>query len=186
MSLEKKSLENRIGVGSRVYHLTAQGKLDYIEASCLAPMTYSSNVMSRKLGVGSRRHIVCGVTDDFSDWEKYGLLDHLIIHVQTFSSKISKLSFVLEDVKDCFAAEHSHVSPKRFVEVCGEDLWKKVKNRNLFGSLNKNQEKIWYKQNEKYDKSVVYVSEYKGDYELPEIWYPHAVHFDKITVEVFR
>jgi hypothetical protein len=194
MSETNTSLEQRIGVGSKLYHLTSAGNLEYIKTSGLKPRSLTSYDMACALNKDSalprysalEKYVVCSATEDFSDWKKYGLLDYLIKHVQMFSNKISKLSFVLEDIRGCFVAEHAHLSPKRLIEICGEDLWKRRKNQHIFGSLSQSQQVVWISQNDKYDCSAIPMREYKGDYELPELWIPHFIPFDKITVEDFK
>ncbi len=175
----------RLGVGSRVYHLTDHLNLSSICGQGLQPRTPAPMGMYVKMHFDeiplSRGFIVCSATEDFSDWKKFEVFEELYFYVlKNASSRILKLSFILEDVSDCFVLEHAYSSPKRFVDLCGEDLWTRVKKHEL---LNRDQEQLYLKQLDLYDSSAISLRDYKGNYQLPELWIPHTTPFDKLTIE---
>ncbi|MCK4551181.1 MAG: hypothetical protein KAT91_04455, partial [Candidatus Aenigmarchaeota archaeon] len=70
------------------------------------------------------KYIVGSNSRDFAAWKKYGLFEDLMRQVGKEScGAVVLLSFSAEDNKNAYILDHRHLSPKTFLELCGEDLW---------------------------------------------------------------
>src|SRR3989338_5487645 len=102
-----KPLEQRIGVGSRVYHLTDRQNMRSIREQCLHSRTQLPLSVSGFLDIPWHKgFIVCSATRDFQDWKDLGLYSHLVEWVSLYSGpEMVKLSFTLENLNDCLVME---------------------------------------------------------------------------------
>ena len=176
-----------INVGDKLYHLTSDRALESIEREGLIPHSLFSALLYR----GSKKYkneyyyasyfTVCGVKEQFVDWKEYGLFEDLFERMQERSSsgKVVLLSFPIETDDSVFVADHSHLSPKRFKELYGEDLWRMPG----LVSLNRGQSIRLNKHGGLYTDSLTKLQDYDGSFELPEVWYPHKVPVEQITLE---
>lgn len=189
-------LEQRIGVGSRLYHITATSRWVNNEDNFWQPLTRPAQglegseedkKLSQRLADHlSRKYLVCGVRKDFQDWKKHGLYDRIIKHIHPFRSNFTTdlpvvtLSFVIENEENIYVREHAHWCPKKFLELIEKDLFECLKTRIM---PSEKECELFDSQLIKYIASTTPLKDYDGSFQLPEIWYPHKIPIDKITVE---
>jgi hypothetical protein len=130
-----------------------------------------------------RKYTVCAVTKDFAEWKEYGLYKRLIKHVcRDFKQEIVLLDFPIENKEKIYIREHANLSPKRFFELCGSDLFRFFDGESA-ETLSKEECRLFNSQLRKYFASTVPLKDYDCSFQLPEIWYPHKVSADDIVVE---
>jgi len=105
-------------------------------------------------------------------WVKYGLMDYLLEH--TTGEVV--LNVPILDSQRGFVRDHAHISPRRFMEQYGEDLWKK-----FFDGEVEFDDPILIEAGNRYLESSVPLDRYAGDYSVPEIWLPQKTSIDKLT-----
>ncbi|MBI5066239.1 hypothetical protein HZA97_08445 [Candidatus Woesearchaeota archaeon] len=177
-------LEHRISVGSRVYHMTNEDNWERIQrdgflkpCSVVKPPTYEYLIEDFYFGT----FIVCGVNKNFDEWKEHLLFDYLKTYITKNRAKLVTLSFPLKNISGIYVREHAHFSPKIFLELCGQDLWSLVFGHDQL--LEEDKRELFNSQRLLRDHSVVKLADYSGMYKVPELWYPHPVPVDKITVE---
>lgn len=172
---------------TKIYHYTTPRGLEKIEkAGFLFPLTsplrrgpsnksINAYVESNPDFFG-RKHIVAGVNSpSFQKWKDFDIHDRLVEYIARMSTYINSsylylLSFPVEVVPDAYILDHAHDSPKRFQELYGSP-----NNVTL-------QRYEYLTQLERYYRSAVKLSDYSGKYKVPEIWIPHPVRYEDITI----
>ncbi|MBS3056348.1 MAG: hypothetical protein J4473_02840 [Candidatus Aenigmarchaeota archaeon] len=162
----------------RLYHLVSKSVLDRIkEVGYLEPRTETNDDFHP--GV----FIVCGAAPDFNEWKEYGLFETLTRKVKRGSNGVVILSFPVSD-ENFYFREHAHISPKRFLELYGKDLW----SIHMYGSdtaeiIGEEDYRNFQRQRDLYLSSWISGSEYDNSYSVPEVWYPDKVPLEKIKLE---
>lgn len=133
-------------------------------------------------------YITTANSRDFTTWKEYGLFDDLMIQVGRRSSGAAVLlSFPIEDYERTYVLDHSHLSPKTFLELYGEDLWAQkfgLINLSMAGSRDdQRKRKIFYRQTEKYADTAIKLSKYDGSFKVPELWVRQIIPWNKIRLE---
>lgn len=178
------SLENRIGVGSRLYHMTNERSWGSI---CKSEFLKPFSLLPKK-GVDcyDGQFIVCGVKKDFGDFKEYGLLDALTKYVREkefFPGKIILLSFTLKNTDGVYVRDYSYNSPKVYVDLCGKDLFKEQTNSMKMFFLKSDELELINRQKLLGRQSTIPIQQYDGSYKVTEIWVPYAVPISELTVE---
>lgn len=113
---------------------------------------------------------------DESKWKEYGLLEEIL------SDKGNvKLSLPVLDRDQAFVRNHAYISPLNFQRLVGKDLWKIARDWKLYLESSDNQD-IYTQACVDYMKSSVPLSEYRGDYDVPEIWVRQTTPIDSVQV----
>lgn len=174
-------LEHRIGVGTRVYHMTSEVSWEIIQEDCLRPCSFPNPYFftGQDPKYCLPKSIVCSASKDFDEWKEFGLFKDLLYRIGYGKRKSILLSFPLEIIKRILVVDHAHLSPKRFLELGKKNLWKEPPGM----SSPREEKDLWREQCSKYALSLIPLERYDQTYQLPEIWVPYAVPLDKITVE---
>lgn len=181
---EETSLEHRIGVGSRVYHMTNESNWKQI---CRDGFLKPNSVLPKVDDTwydGS--FTVFSVRKDFGDFKEYGLLEYLTKHVSgkhLFPERIILLSYLLKNTDGVYVRDYSPHSPKVYVDLCGKDLFKKSLDSMANFFLKNDEIELINKQMTLGRKSTIPLQQYNGSYKVPEIWIPYAVPVKDISVE---
>jgi hypothetical protein len=176
MEMLKKSLRFPLSM-ERILHYTTEENLRKIEAEgALLPKSSAFDFLAFGfLDVSERVIKLCEsgeylvgfpVTHEYR-WEEYGLLPHL--------RKKTKGEVILEVPvlkHEGLAREHMHRSPKQMLEHAGEDLFcaSPITDRRL---------DTFYKR---YFESTVSLSDYKGDFIVPEIWLSQITPIEQVKI----
>lgn len=123
------------------------------------------------------RHVVGGADfEEFTPWKEAGLHDRLL----RYTSKgldVVLLSFPVDVVEEAFVKEHYYESPAQREAVFGYPLDEQtpIEDPEVRTMLNE--------LTGKYHRSVVRGTLYDGSYRVPEVWIPHGISLEDITVE---
>jgi len=108
-------------------------------------------------------------------WEKYGLLKYIIAKKGTV-----KLSIPILHKDHAFVRDHALISPLRFKQLVGKDLWKESFEGRLKYGMPDND--VFLKCANEYLESTVLLSEYDGSYKVPELWVRQITPIELVQV----
>src|SRR3989338_11255586 len=138
----------------------------FLEANS-PPYHDSERDMYSQRGVLAYSPYLVGLLDP-GGWNRNGLMDHVIGHTSSPSGTII-LGVPIREKGWAFVREHKHQSPEALREKCGYDLYKRW---NSHEPLNKEEIEIVNEARRQYLESSIPLAEYKGEYEVPEVWLP--------------
>lgn len=100
-------------------------------------------------------------------WASSGLMNHVL--ERTTGEVI--LDVPVLERSNAFVREHKYFSPRRMIEVYGENLW---------GSTVPNDPRV-DAEIKRYFESAVPLEGYDGNYEVPEVWLPQNTPLSLLT-----
>jgi len=188
-----------ITIGDRSYHLTNEYSWKWIQRRGLIPMTISWNekedfskepwnIDFDDSYFWNGGYIVCSITKDFSDWKEHDLYESLIAYVKRkdtiMKNRVFLLSFPIIQTEGVYVRDHTLLSPKVQKERFGKNLRElafthEPGERGFRGKDFEN----WRSCFNHYVSSTTELDHYDGSFELPEVWYPHKVPVEQITLE---
>jgi hypothetical protein len=167
----------------RIFHYTTQEKLKKVKKDgVLLPKSNpfedeNPKKMSKRVrDIVQHKHYLVGLlSPDDAGWKKYGLLEHLLKY--TKGEVILEIPILKAD--DAFIREHALCSPKRSIEVCGDDVWKFYggQERLNWRGIRINH-MLWLD----YFESTTRLTEYAGDFKAAEVWVPQETPADILNV----
>lgn len=150
------------------HHYTSLQKLGLIQKSGLKPCT-------RIPGVLGNRYIVGIFPSDEEKWKDFGLWTPLMSRT---SGRV-RIRADITQPERCFVREHAHSSPKRFIEICGKNLFTEMP---MIGGLRDIYRTGW----RKYELSSTPLIDYDGSFQCPELWVGEHIQPKDLTIKIFE
>jgi len=165
-----------------LYHYTNQGRIQGIyESGFLFPSSRAlpsdqkvvDNVSARvKELIGDNVYLVGLELFNDPRWKEYGLMETLLGHVDGRGGIICFEVPIFPGTKG-LVREHAYISSKGFIERYGADLFKLAREEKIAGD-----DQRFYDCWNLYINSTIPLSEYRGDFKVPEIWIAQKTPLD--------
>ncbi|MBS3104638.1 hypothetical protein J4234_00100 [Candidatus Woesearchaeota archaeon] len=114
-------------------------------------------------------------------WKENELMDRVIMRCRDgITNKVVLLSFSVDVSNGSYIKDHTHFSPKRFIELYGKDLSDFV--TLLLDSEGGEIERL-LQQFELCSDSVIGLGDYNGSYQAPELWIAQPIPLNRLKLE---
>lgn len=129
--------------------------------------------------IATQDHYIVGIPpQSFGNWADYGYMRDLLDHTRRDSdTRGVLLSFTLEDTSGVFFRESKYNSPKFLMENYGINNYTRLQ----FVQVLRQSPELLESYN-RYVKSTTSFEDYKGDFEVPEIWIPQKIPLSGIKI----
>lgn len=173
----------------QIYHYTSESNWEKIkEGGILMPKSGPFDSIDDIIAIPQRvkeivtfKNYLVGIPpESLNKWIEYGLMDYVVDHISKKTPKKVMLKVPIFNKEEAFVREHKFMSPKYFINSYEEDLWKKLWNCEI------SEEEDFRTKDSliKYIESTTRLSDYKGQFEVPEVWIPQETPIDKLELVV--